>query len=116
MAFSSSRSSPWLEIRRWMLDVGCWMFSLSHKKEQGPPLFLPFREPTPNVFASQWSNLAYHYFARSQRCARIFSARRSLQMLVRFGRRGDTDSSVASSDHPAHVVLFSAIIMHNTNT
>src|SRR5437762_8135086 len=27
------------------------------KEEQGPPLFLTLRKPTPNLFVSQWSTL-----------------------------------------------------------
>ncbi len=43
------------------------------KKEQGFPLFLPFREPIP-FCRNQWKNLAYSYFAAPAKRARIFSA------------------------------------------
>jgi len=36
-------------------------------------LFLPLREPTPNVFASQWSNLAIIVLRRDED-ARVFFA------------------------------------------
>ncbi len=62
-----------LGIGRWMLSVGRLAFI--KKRARCAPLFFPFREPTPNFFVSQRSNLANSNFARRELCARIFFQR-----------------------------------------
>ncbi len=54
---------------------------VQQKKEQGPPLFLPFREPIRQL-PDRRSNLAYFCFAWIRGCARIFYFKAALEMFI----------------------------------
>jgi len=47
------------------------LMAVAERKKQGPPLFLPLREPIP-PWRDQWSNLAYYIVSREAEDARVF--------------------------------------------